>query len=99
MDVKGVIGNNSWIKLSKMYVRTDLPVDKEQIATPDKIKQWDYLKVIASNIIQTDGIKVGLLRHEGIRALEGYFKCRWWPLHLSNKTRLLHCGSYYQYGW
>ena len=38
-----------------------MPVDKEEIATADKIKQWDYLKVTASDIIQTDGIKVGLL--------------------------------------
>ena len=29
-----------------MYTRTELPVDKEEIATPDKIKQLDYLKVI-----------------------------------------------------
>ena len=60
-DVKGVSGNNSCIKLPKMYARTELPVDKEEIATPDKIKQWDYLKVITSDITQTDGIKVGLL--------------------------------------
>ena len=29
-----------------MYTRTELPVDKEEIATPDKIKQLDYLKMI-----------------------------------------------------
>ena len=61
MDVKGVSGNNSCIKLQKMYARIELPVDKEEIATHDKIKQWDYLKVITSDITQTDGIKVGLL--------------------------------------
>ena len=61
MDVKGVSGNNNMIKLSKMYARTELPVDKEGIATPDKIKQSDYLKVIPSYITQPDGIKVGLL--------------------------------------
>ena len=61
MDFKGVSGNNSWIKLPKMYTRTKFPVNKEEIATPDKIKQWDYLKVIASDITQTDSIKVGLL--------------------------------------
>ena len=44
-----------------MYARTELPVDKDEIATPEKIKQWYYLKVIASDITQTDGIKVGLL--------------------------------------
>ena len=61
IDVKGVSGNNNMIKLSKMYARTELPVDKEGIATPDKIKQSDYLKVIPSDITQPDGIKVGLL--------------------------------------
>ena len=61
MDVKEVSGNNNMIKLSKMYARTELPVDKEGIATPDKIKQSDYLKVIPSDITQPDGIKVGLL--------------------------------------
>ena len=61
MDVKGVSGNNNMIKLSKMYARTELSVDKEGIATPDKIKQSDYLKMIPSYITQPDGIKVGLL--------------------------------------
>ena len=36
IDVKGVSGNNSWIKLPKMHTRTELPVDKEDIPTPDK---------------------------------------------------------------
>ena len=71
MDVKGVSGNNNMIKLSKMYARTELPVDKEGIATPDKIKQSDYLKVIPSYITQPDGIKVGLLiRANCMKALE-----------------------------
>ena len=50
MDVKGVSGNNSWIKLSKLYAMTVLLVDKEKTATPDIIKQWDYLKVTTSDI-------------------------------------------------
>ena len=60
MDVKGVSGNNSGIKLSKLYAMAELLVDKEEIATSDIIKQWDYLKVITSDIIQTDSIKVDL---------------------------------------
>ena len=28
-DVKGVSSNNSWITLPKIYIRTELPVDKE----------------------------------------------------------------------
>ena len=71
MDVKGVSGNNNMIKLSKMYARTELPVDKEGIATSDKIKQSDYLKVIPSYITQPDGIKVGLLNGANcMKALE-----------------------------
>ena len=41
IDVKGVSDNHSWIKLPKMYTRTGLPVNREEIAIPDKIKQWD----------------------------------------------------------
>ena len=61
MDVKGVSGNNSGIKLSKLYAMAELLVDKEEIATSDIIKQWDYLKVITSDITQTDSIRVDLL--------------------------------------
>ena len=61
IDVKGVSGNNRLIKLPKMYTRAGFPVDKEEVATFYKIKQWYYLKVIASDITQSDGIKVGLL--------------------------------------
>ena len=32
MNVKGVSGSNNWIKLLKMYTRTELPVDKEEIS-------------------------------------------------------------------
>ena len=102
MDVKGVSGNNSWIKISKLYAITMLLVDKEEIATPDITKQWDYLKVITSDITQTDSIKVDLLIGANcMKALEllKVISCVWWSLHLSNKARLVHCGSYYQYGW
>ena len=36
IDAKRNSGNNSCIKLPKMYTRTELPVDKEDIPTPDK---------------------------------------------------------------
>ena len=79
--VKGVSGNNSWIKHPKMYTRTELLVDKKEIASPpppppsmpnfDKIKQWKYLKVFASDITQTDAIKIGILIGANcIKALE-----------------------------
>ena len=78
MDVKGVSGNNSEIKLSKLYAMTELLVDKEEIATSDIIKQWDYLKVMTSDITQTDSIKVDLLIGANCMralALDGDFKC------------------------
>lgn len=50
IDVKGVSGNNNWRRPPKMYTMTHFPVDKDEIATPNKIKQWDYLKLTASDI-------------------------------------------------
>ena len=102
MDVKGVSGNNSWIKLSKLYAMTVLLVGKQKIATPDIIKQWDYLKVTTSDITQTDSIKVDLLINANcMKALEllKVISSVCWSLHLSNNARLVYCGSYYQYGW
>ena len=102
MNIKGVSGSNNWIKLLKMYTRTELPVDKEEIATPDKIKQWDYLKVIASDITQADCIKVGFLigancmkALERLKVISGVGGGP-----SAYQTRLGWClVSYYQYGW
>ena len=38
-----------------------MPVDKKEVATPDKIEEWIYLKIISSEITQTDDTEVGLL--------------------------------------
>ena len=48
--------------LPKLYVRKDLPVDKEKIATPEKITEWEYLKPITKEIqkVQND-VCIGLL--------------------------------------
>ena len=35
MQVKGIKGDSNWLRLSKLYVRNDLPIDKEEIATPE----------------------------------------------------------------
>ena len=51
INVKGVSGNNSWIKHPKMYTRTELVVGKMEIAPPPP----------PSDITQTDSIKIGLL--------------------------------------
>ena len=39
----------------------DLPVDKEEIATPKKITEWEYLKPITKEIVQNDDVCIGLL--------------------------------------
>lgn len=44
-----------------MHTRTKFPVGKEEIVSHNKIKQWNYLKVIPFDITKTDAIKVGLL--------------------------------------
>ena len=44
-----------------MYARRNLPVDKEEIATPARISKWEYLKPISNEIVQDEDIVVGLL--------------------------------------
>lgn len=61
IDVRGVVDNNNWIKLPKMRTWAQFTIDKKEIATPDEIKQWCYLNVIASKITQTDDVQVDLL--------------------------------------
>ena len=65
---------------------------KKETDTPNKMKQWDYLKVIAFDVTQMDGIKVGtLIDANCIKTLE--------PLKV---TSILDCNPYaYQtrLGW
>ena len=61
LQVAGSKDGSAWIKLPRVYTRKHLPVDKKDVATPDKIEEWDYLKTISSEITQTDDIEVGLL--------------------------------------
>ena len=35
--------NKCWIDLPKCFTRDSLPVDSEEIVTPDQIKKWEYL--------------------------------------------------------
>ena len=54
-----------------MHTRSEFLVDKEEIVSHNKIKQWNYLRVIPSDITKTDAIKVGLLIDANyIKALE-----------------------------
>ena len=40
---------NEWIELPKAYSKNCLPVERDEIATPDKIERWEYLKVISKS--------------------------------------------------
>ena len=50
-----------WTELSKAYSRNCLPVERYEIATPGKIKRWEYLKPTSKVITQMDNIEVGML--------------------------------------
>ena len=51
---------STWIKLPRIYTRKHLHVDKKEVATSNKIEEWDYLKTISSEITQND-VEVGVL--------------------------------------
>ena len=60
-----------WTELLKASSKNCLPVEREEIATPDKIEQWEYLKPISKVITQMDNIKVGVvIGANGMKALE-----------------------------
>ena len=61
LDVAGSLGKPKWIKLPRAYTKQDLPVDEQEIATPEKVKKWNYLKVTANKICPNTDISVGLL--------------------------------------
>ena len=50
-----------WIELREAYLKNCLPVERQEIATPDKIEQWEHLKPISKVITQMDNIEVGML--------------------------------------
>ena len=54
-------GQRMWIDLPVTYTKEDLPVDDEDVATPEKIRKWKYLERIAGEITQGQGISIGLL--------------------------------------
>ena len=62
-DLKVTSSNekNVWIDLPVSYTRENLPVEDEDIATPDKIKDWKYVEKIADKIIQGKDISIVLL--------------------------------------
>ena len=60
MQVKGINGDDNWLRLPRLYARKDLAVDKEEIATPKKIIKWEYLKPVTKKIVQNN-VCIGLL--------------------------------------
>ena len=61
LKVTSLTEKNGWIDLPVSYTRENLLVGDEDIVTPDKIKDWEYLKRIADKIIQKKDISIGLL--------------------------------------
>ena len=61
MQVKGINGDNNWSRLPRFYARKDLPVDREETVTLQKIPEWEYLKLIAKEMVQSDKVCIGLL--------------------------------------
>ena len=57
----GKEGPVEWIEVPKAYSRSFLPVKREDIATPKKIKKWKYLNLITAEITRDDDIEVGML--------------------------------------
>ena len=52
---------NDWISLPKVYTKKTLPVEKEDVTTPEKVSEWKHLHWIKSEITQTDDIEIGML--------------------------------------
>ena len=47
----GMSGNGSLLSLPRLYTRREIPVDKEKIAAPTKIKEWKHLRSISNEIV------------------------------------------------
>ena len=54
-------GKRTWTDLPVTYTKEDLPVDDEDVATPEKIRKWKYLERVAGEITQWQVISIGLL--------------------------------------
>ena len=61
LKVTSSTGKIVWIDIPVSYSRENLPVGDENIATPDKVKDWKYLERIADKIILGKDISVGFL--------------------------------------
>ena len=50
-----------FIKLPSTYTKEEIPMDRSEIATPAKLKQWQYLEKMSSFLGKNDNISVDLL--------------------------------------
>ena len=50
-----------WLELRDIYTKKHLPVGKENVPTPSKLKQWGHLERILDKINEDYNISVGLL--------------------------------------
>ena len=50
-----------WLKLPKLYTRKEIPVDPSEVATPLKLKKWNYLDCIARKIASDDAVSIDVL--------------------------------------
>ena len=53
--------HQKWIKLPSSYSKEEIPVGRSEIATPAKLKQWEYLEKISRFLGENGNISVGLL--------------------------------------
>ena len=54
-------GKDRRVKIPKAFLRDELQVDAEDIATPEKIAKWEYLDEILHEISQSSDVEIGLL--------------------------------------
>ena len=53
--------SEDWLELPDTYTKKYLPVGKEDVATPSKLKKWGHFERILDEINEDDNIPVGLL--------------------------------------
>ena len=53
--------HQKWIKLPSSYTKEQIPVERSEMVTPAKLKQWQYLEKISSFFGENDNINVDLL--------------------------------------
>ena len=58
LEVANASDPDIWIDIPKVYTKEEIAVDNEDIATPSKLKQWNYLQRIIDETTQDSSIKV-----------------------------------------